>query len=263
MSESTIKVEYDGRICILTLNAPDTLNAMTDPMGEEFKEAIEKIKNNPKPKVLVITGAGRAFSAGGNLDKIIKNVGVNPARSKKESFDFYRLFLSVTDLQIPTIAAINGHAVGAGGCLAVACDMRFAAKGAKIGFTFIKLGLNPGMGAEYLLTRTIGSSKTFELLMTGDIIPVEEVLSFGLVNNIYEKDELMDKVMALARKIANMPAMPIRAIKETVQIANSASLDDILHKQAAYQALCYQGNDVVEGITAIREKRDPVFSDEE
>lgn len=261
MSEPLVKIEHKGKVSVLTLNDPQKLNAMSDLMSVQFSEIIDDIKNDPKTKVLVVTGAERAFSAGGNLDKILGNVGVDPAKSKMESFAFYRSFLKIYDLTIPTIAAVNGAAVGAGGCLAMACDMRFASDTARMGFTFIKIGLNPGMGAEYLLTRAIGASRTYELLMTGDIISAEEALNRGLVNRLYPREELLPSVMTIAENISKMPALPLKAIKEAVRASETSTMDDILHKQAAYQAICYQGDDVAEGIQAIKEKRPPRFED--
>ncbi len=255
-------METKNRICVVTFNQPDKLNAMNDAMAEEFIAAIEKIKNDPGPKVLILTGAGRAFSAGGNLEKIRGNVGSNPAKRKRESFAFYNSFLRIMDLEIPTIAAINGHAIGAGACVSLACDMRIAAEDSKIGFTFAKIGLHPGMGAEYFLTRMIGRARTFELLMTGDILSAEEAFRIGLVNHLAPPEKLMEKTLELAGKIAAMPVLPIRMLKESIDAATRNTLAETLHREAAYQSLCYMTTDIAEGIDAAREKRPSNFKDE-
>jgi enoyl-CoA hydratase/carnithine racemase len=262
MSGKAVLIETKDRICTITFNQPDKLNAMNDVMAEEFRTAIHKIRMDPEPKVLILTGAGRAFSAGGNLEKMRGNVGSNPAKRKKESFAFYNSFLRIMDLEIPTIAAINGHAIGAGACVSLACDMRIAATDSKIGFTFAKIGLHPGMGAEYFLTRMIGRARTFELLMTGDILPAEEAFRIGLVNHLVPPEKLMEKALELAGKIAAMPVLPIRMLKESIDAATRNTLAETLHREAAYQSLCYMTTDIAEGIDAAREKRPSSFKDE-
>lgn len=262
MSEKTVKLEVKDRICILTLNQPEKLNFMSEEMAKDFREAVEKIRTDPEPRVMIVTGEGRAFSAGGDLKAMDGNVGGTPSFLKKKTFYFYKSFLSIMDLEIPTIAAINGHAIGAGACVSLACDMRIAANNSKIGFTFAKIGLHPGMGAEYFLTRMIGRARTFELLMTGDTISAEEAYRIGLVNHITPPEELMGKAMELAIKIAAMPVLPIRTLKEAIDVAMSSDLNATLHKQAAYQAICYLSNDIKEGIDSVRKKRTPHFSDE-
>lgn len=262
MADQAVKTEIKDRICLLTLNRPEKLNALTDEMAKDFRETIERLKIDSEPRVMVITGAGRAFSAGGNLDKIQESIGGNPIARKKESFAFYRSFLRIMSLDIPTIAAINGHAIGAGACLPMACDMRLASSDAKIGFTFIKIGLHPGMGAEYFLNRIIGRARTFELLMTGDVITAEEAYRIGLINHITTPEELMDRAMELARKIASMPALPIKMMKESIEAAMYGGLLDTLNRQAAYQAICYMGDDIKEGVDSVREKRIAIFKDE-
>jgi enoyl-CoA hydratase/carnithine racemase len=262
MSDKVVLMETKDRICVLTFNQPDKLNAMNDEMAKAFTEAIDQLRKDPEPRVVILTGAGRAFSAGGNLDKMRANVGANPVRRKKESYSFYNKFLRIRELEIPTIAAINGHAIGAGACVSLACDMRIAADNCKIGFTFTKIGLHPGMGAEFFLTRMVGRARTFELLMTGDIISAEEAHRIGLVNHIVPPDELMNKAKELARKIAAMPSAPIRMLKDSVDAAANSTLPETLHREASYQALCYMTNDIIEGIDSTKEKRIPNFTDE-
>lgn len=262
MSEEPVKVDTEDRICILTLNQPKKLNAMTDDMAGHFGDAIKKIKEDTGLRALVLTGAGRAFSAGGDLPRMLKRVGANPIGNQKNIRSFYRTFLTIMELEIPTIAAINGHAIGAGACVSLACDMRLASEKSKIGFTFAKIGLHPGMGAEYFLTRLIGRARTFELLMTGDIISAEEAFRIGLVNHVVPDEALMDKAMELAGKIAAMPVLPIRLLKESIDTAMNDSLTDTLNREAVYQAICNMSGDIKEGIVSLQEKRPPKFTDE-
>lgn len=262
MPEKTVRLERKNRIALLTLNQPEKLNAMNDAMAADFREALEVLRTDPWFRVLVLTGAGRAFSAGGNLERMRANVGSDPIKRKKDSLAFYQSFLGIRDLQIPTIAAINGHAVGAGACLALACDMRIASENSKIGFTFAKIGLYPGMGTEYFLIRTVGRAKTFELLMTGDLVDAQEAWRIGLVNRVVPPEKLLDEALGLAEKIAVMPVLPIRLLKESIDAAQRNTLTETLQREAAYQALCYQTGDIVEGIDAVRGKRAPNFTDE-
>ena len=261
MGSQTVTLEYHDRICILTLNRPQLRNAMNEDLAEDFHEAINKIKNDHEIKTLVVTGAGKAFCAGADLKMLLRCIQTNPNSIEEAMFDFYGSFLSITDLQIPTIAAINGPAIGAGGCLALACDMRIASHEAKIGFTFIKLGLNPGMGSEYFLSRLVGTARTLELLMTGDILTADEACRIGLVNKVVSSEEMMERVMELAGKIVAMPSLPIRVIKESTYTALRSNLIDVLHKEAVYQGICYQSDNVKEGIKAIQEERKPIFYD--
>ena len=262
MATQMVTLEYQDRVCILTLNRSQQRNSMNEQLAKDFQKAVSEVKNNPKVKVLIVTGAGRAFCAGADLKIVPKWTKKGPVSVGNELFNFYRFFLCITELQVPTIAAINGPAIGAGGCLALACDLRIAAEEAKIGFTFIKLGVNPGMGSEYFLSRLMGPARTLELLMTGDILTADEALRIGLVNKVVSSKKLMEYVREFAGKLAAMPALPIRVIKESTYTAAGSTLTEVLRKEAVYQGLCFQTKNVEEGIKAIQEKRKPRFYDE-
>jgi enoyl-CoA hydratase/carnithine racemase len=262
MATETIKLEYQDNICTLFLNRPQASNSMDENMAGDFQKALEEIKEDPKIKALIVTGAGTAFCAGADLKMLSTWITANPPREEKEVFDFYQCFLGITELEIPTIAALNGPAIGAGGCLALACDMRIAAQEAKLGFTFIKLGINPGMGSEYFLSRLVGPARTLELLMTGDILTAEEALQIGLVNRVVPSKDLQEYVKKFAGRIAAMPASPVSVIKESTYTAMGSTLTDVLRKEAAYQVKFFQTDNPHEGIRAIQEKRAPRFHDE-
>jgi len=202
---NTLKLEREKRVGLLTLNRPKQRNAMDTAMAVEFRDAIARVNWLDEIKTLVLTGAGSAFTAGGDLQMFPGWVASTPLEIETSLYDFYGAFLSIRGLPIPTIAALNGSAIGAGACLALACDMRYAAESASIGFTFIRLGINPGMGAEYLLYRLVGPAKTKELLMTGDILSAEDAGALGLVNRVVPDVQLRDTVMDIARRITRMP----------------------------------------------------------
>jgi enoyl-CoA hydratase len=235
---------------------------MIEEMAHDFQGAIEEIRHDADVKVLVVTGAGRGFCAGADFSLLPRWIKAEPGLLEKELFTFYRSFLRIRNLSIPTIAALNGAAIGAGACLAAACDLRLAAREAQIGFSFIKLGLNPGMGAEFLLTRLVGPALTMELLMTGDPVDAEKALRIGLVNKVVASEELMRDTLELANRIADMPALPLKALKQLTHDAWCCDLEEILSRQAACQAICYQHDNVREGIKALQEKRRPRFGEE-
>jgi enoyl-CoA hydratase/carnithine racemase len=239
MSSSTVLVEFEDSICTLTLNRPEKRNAMNGSLASDFKDAISEIRNEDRARALIVTGSGSAFCAGGDLTYFPTVFQPGSEIAEKGMFDFYSSFLCVTDLPFPTIAAINGPAFGAGACLAVACDMRLAARRAQIAFNFVKLGMSPGMGAEYFLTRLVGPSRTMELLMMGDVIDAEDAFQMGLVNKVSESDALMDHAMAFAGKLADMHPLPVRIIKESSHLAMNSSLTDVLRREAHYQSLCF------------------------
>lgn len=262
MATGTVTLEIKNRIGLLTLNQPENLNAMNAEMAADFKEVIHGLKNSSEAKALVLTGAGRAFSAGGNLNLMKSMLGQDPGAYKENIYGFYRSFLSIMELKIPTIAAVNGPAMGAGACVALACDMRIASNNSRIGFTFARIGLHPGMGAEYFLPRIVGRAKTCELLMTGDIIGAEEALEIGLLNHVVPPEELMDRAMGLAERLAAMPTLTIRMLKESIDAAIVSDLEATLNREAAYQGMCHLTDDMREGVQAMMEKRPPRFKDE-
>jgi len=257
----TITLEHEAHVGLLILNRPQQRNAMDTAMAAEFRDAMDRIKQLTDIKVLVVTGAGSAFTAGGDLQMFPGWVESTPMEIETALYDFYGAFLSIRRLPIPTIAAVNGSAIGAGACLALACDMRFAAESASIGFTFIRLGINPGMGAEYLLYRLVGPAKTKELLMTGDILSAEDAGAVGLVNRVIPDARFKETVMGIARRIAGMPGLPLKVIKENTDGAHRGSLSDTLHKEAVYQGITFQEANFQEGIQAMLEKRAPEFKD--
>jgi len=262
MEYSTLVLEKIEEVMVLRLNLPEALNPMTHEMAQEFPQAIEQIGKDPEIKGLILTGNGEAFSAGGNLKIMMQRTEVPPFRHKEELRQFYRSFLRIRTLKIPTIAAVNGYAIGAGACLVLACDIRIASEKAKFGFTFVKLGMHPGMATTFLLPRIVGMSKAYELLATGDIIDAAEAYRIGMVSKVVKAEELMPTARGLAKKIASMPMVALKMMKESIYInSEEPSMEVALDKEAAQQALTFTTGDVKEGITAAMEKRKAKYSD--
>jgi enoyl-CoA hydratase/carnithine racemase len=262
MEYSTISLEKTEEILVLRLNLPETLNPMTPEMAVEFRQAIEQIGGDQGIRGLILTGSGTAFSAGGNLRVMQQRTEVPPFRHKEEIRRFYRSFLSIRSLTIPTIAAVNGYAIGAGACLVLACDIRIASEKAKLGFPFVKIGMHPGMAATYLLPRVVGTAKAYELLSTGDIIDAVEAHRLGILNRVVKAEELMPAALELAGKISSLPMVAAKTMKESIYINfEEPDIEVALDREAAHQALTFTTGDIKEGIAAAIEKRRAKYSD--
>jgi enoyl-CoA hydratase len=255
-----IEVATDGSVAEIVLNRPETRNAMTAAMGREIRDAVGELNASDAVRAVIVRGAGQAFSAGGDLDMLEQRAADDPEANRRAMRAFYALYLSIRELRAPSIAAVNGHAIGAGACFAIACDLRYAATRAKLGFTFVKLGLHPGMAATYLLPRLVGPAVAADLLLTGAILDATEAARIGLVNAAVD-----DPVAAAREKAAAIAACAPIAVAQTkasLRGAFTRSLDDALEAEARAQAIDYATGDLREGIAAVRGKRDPVFTGE-
>ena len=262
MSFETIILEKKEGIATITLNRPDKLNAWSSQMSQEFGNALRDIDNDDNVRVVVITGAGRAFCAGadlGGFDAAIK-AELSPARRVRD--ETKRDVLGSTDIRrmpIPFIAAINGHAVGVGLTLTLACDIRIASDRAKLGAIFARVGLIPEFGSTYNLPQIVGIAKACELVFTGKIIDAAEAEKIGLVNQMVPHDELMTATMELARNIAHMPPFAVQMAKLSLY----QGLDSTLQTQAIWERFVQNylkyTEDHAEAVRAFLEKREPVF----
>jgi enoyl-CoA hydratase len=213
---------------------------------------------------VVLTGAGEAFSAGGDLEFIqsMADAGLadpgGPTRKRNRDAmrDFYGLFLAVRELPCPSVAAINGAAVGAGLCVALACDLRVAARDARLGLNFTRLGIHPGMGATWTLPRLVGPAHAADLLLTGRTIDGDEAARIGLVNRCTPRATVLEDALRLARALA------ARGTRHALARSLDATLDDQLDFEAARQAECYETRDMQEGLAAARERRAARFRGE-
>lgn len=251
-------IEESG-IARITLDRPDQRNAMTPAMGEEVRAAVEQINASETARVAIIRGAGRAFCSGADLANLAHEAG-NESESEGLGGEgnFYRLFLSIGELRVPSIAAINGHAIGAGLCFALGADLRVMHTKAKVGMTFVRLGIHPGMGGTWNLPRLVGQPKAAELLYTGRLVEAGEALSIGLVNAI-AGDDFDDTVEALATSIRDNAPIAVAAVKATLREGERRTLEESLEVESAAQAMTFRTDDAAEGIAAIREKRRASF----
>ncbi len=251
-------------VVTVTLNSPETRNAMTPAMGDDLRRAVEEIRADAAARVVVITGAGKAFSSGGDLGMLARDAGLSTDADSPTMAgsprDFYSRFLSIRSLPMPTIAAINGHAIGAGLCFALACDLRIAAADAKMGMTFTKLGIHPGMGATYFLPRLIGTARACELFFTGRVIDAAEAERLGILSRVVARDAFAAAVRALAEEIAAAGPVAVRMTKRAIYRGPEHSLEDMLDFESLQQSFTFTTADAREGITAVMEKRAPRFT---
>lgn len=250
--------KHDG-IVTLTLNRPESLNAMTVDMGDEFAQFVQELKQDQEARVLILTGAGRAFCAGGAKGNLQSRTSGDASRNTEPPKVFYNRFLSLRQLEIPTIAAINGHAVGAGFCVALACDMRIAAADAKMGLNFVRLGIHPGMAGTYTTPRIVGMAKACEVIFTGKLYSGEEACAMGLVNRVVPTGKALDEAMSLAREIAANAPIAVRLAKKALYKNDADLLDAAIEIESEYQAYTWTTEDAKEGVTAMTEKRTPKF----
>ena len=264
MSGFLLYEESEG-IVTLTMNRPEERNALTEEHQMlEFVQVCERIKRDPSVKVLILTGAGSAFSAGGNVKSMRDKKGFS-AGSPVEIRDAYRngiqqIPLALYELDVPTIAAVNGPAIGAGMDITCMCDLRVASDRAIFASSFVKLGIVPADGGAWLLSRTVGQTKALEMMLTGDAIDANEARAIGLVTKVVPHESLMQEARALAQRIAVNPARTLRLSKRLLRESQHVSLATSLEIAAAYQALAHYTKDHDEAVRAFLEKRKPEFT---
>jgi enoyl-CoA hydratase/carnithine racemase len=244
MEYREILFERRDHIAIMTLNRPDIRNAITDQaIIDEIVEVCRSVQADDSIRVLIITGAGSAFSAGGNIKEMRAKTGMfsgDPAQLR-ESYrnGIQRIPLALHRLDVPTIAAVNGPAIGAGCDLTCMCDLRIASEAARFGETFATVGLIPGDGGAYWLPRAVGFAKALELAFTCRIIDAAEALRIGLVSEVAPADRLMERCLAVAGEIARQPGRVLRMAKRLFYLAQGKTLEETLELSAAFQALCH------------------------
>lgn len=247
-------------VVVLTLHNPALRNAMTDEVTRAWQERLEEVRHDPEARVLVVTGTGTAFSSGGNTAWIASEPDATVARLRERMEAFYRDWLAVMEVQIPTIAAINGPAIGAGLCLALACDIRYAATDAKLAMPFVKLGMHPGMLATHLLPQAVGVARARELLLTGRTVLGEEAERIGLVTAALPAEQVLTAALDTAARIAANAPVATRLTKLALQTGGHATAEAALHWEALAQAVTLTTDDLQEGIAAARERRTPRFT---
>ena len=259
MAPLVLLSEIKAGVYRLTLNDETSLNAMGEEMAREFSLLIEKLAAIPELRALVLQGAGKAFSAGGRLDMLQEKIALSFEENERRMLEFYRHFLSFTKLGVPTIAACNGSAIGAGLCLACAADFRICVSQAKFGFTFSRLGLHPGMGATFFVPRVLGAAKARELLFSGRVIGADEALRIGLVSEVVESPALEQAVMRLVEELLGCGPRALRSLRTTLDRDCERELSESLALEARAQAHSYADPEFAEGLQAVREKRPACF----
>ncbi|MCC4250825.1 crotonase/enoyl-CoA hydratase family protein [Sphingobium naphthae] len=264
MSGPFLIIERENAIATVTLNRPSERNAISRP------EYIEEIRNfcadatrDPSLKAVIVTGAGSAFCAGGNVKDMRDKAGIfegSPYTLRNRYRDgIQQIPLALYELEVPTIAAINGPAIGAGLDLACMCDVRIASQGALFAESFVKLGIVPGDGGAWLLPRIVGNARAALMTLTGDAIDTTTALDYGLISQVVPPENLLATARAVAQRIAANPGHALRLTKRLLREGQDMKLGPLLELSAAYQALAHHTADHEEAVNAFLEKRSPRF----
>jgi 2-(1,2-epoxy-1,2-dihydrophenyl)acetyl-CoA isomerase len=261
MTYKCLLYEVKDGIATLTLNRPERLNALGDTLRDDLLDAVTRTAADADVRVMVLTGAGKGFCAGGDVKAMDESRQAGRERPVLDKIapSRDRTLLAMRDAPQPIIAAINGAAAGAGMNLALACDLRIASTAAKFSQAFVGRGLHPDWGGTYFLPRVVGMAKACELIFTGDLIDAQEALRLGLVSQVVAPEELMTVVHGLARKIAAGPPLAIRLAKRALYHNADCDLRQALEFETFAQNVCQDTEDAREGVRAFVEKRAPVF----
>lgn len=260
---SQVLLNKTGLIATLTLNNPERRNALTAEMVEIFPNLLADIANDQTIRVVIVTGAGKDFCSGADFSMIpnlSQKVGGGSQGARNAARLIYDTFLGLLDLPQPTIAAVNGAAVGGGLGIALACEIRVVANEAKLGANFSRLGIHPGMGISRLLPSLIGDEAAAELLLTGELIDGAEAVRLGLARYATPREQVLVTAQELAARIAAAAPLATRAIKQTLALVRRRLIADVLDREADLQAQLSQSADAREGIMAMMQKRQPNFS---
>jgi 2-(1,2-epoxy-1,2-dihydrophenyl)acetyl-CoA isomerase len=266
MTLTDVRYSAEGPIATITLDRPEARNAYSDAMIEGLVAALDTAESDASVRCIVITGAGKAFHAGGDLKQMREGSGMfagGPVELRRQYVEgIQRIPRRLARCDKPIVAAINGPAIGAGLDLACMCDIRIVARGVKMGSTFVKVGLVPGDGGAYVLARTIGFSRALALVLTGRLVDADEALAMGLVHDVVEPDALMATARRWAEEIAANSPLAVRMTKRAAYRSWDLDLDTALELAASFQGMVQNTADHREAVAAILEKRDPAFKGE-
>lgn len=257
MSENAVLFNKEGKIATIILNRPEVMNSMNQELIEGITMALAQASDDKEIKAVVLTGQGKAFCAGGDLNYLLSLTDQISARDfiKKTG----KLISIIMEMDKPVIAMVNGIAAGAGFNLALACDIVICAQSARFAQSFAKVGLVPDCGGLYLLPRVLGMHKAKELMFTADILNAETAYGLGIVNKVVSDAELKDTVYEFANRLSDGPSIALSMIKSMVNRSHKLDLESTLEYEANLQAICMQTADHQEGIAAFKAKRAPIF----
>ncbi|NOY93911.1 MAG: enoyl-CoA hydratase/isomerase family protein [Deltaproteobacteria bacterium] len=258
MDDSPVLFEVDDHVGLIRLNQPTLRNSMRPELLEAFTRVLAEASACAELRCLVITGSGSCFSAGADLESALA-VEADGLLPHERSYAMYAPFLRVLDVELPVLAAMNGHAVGGGFGLALLCDIRVANRGAKYGANFARLGLHPGLGISYLLPRLVGASRAAEMLFTGQLIRGDEAERIGLVSRAVDADEVLPVTLELAHRIAAAAPLAVRSMKRSLYRGLEWDVRRAAALEAGPQAETLATADAKEGVAALLEKREPEF----
>lgn len=255
--QPTVLYEQAEGVATITLNRPQVYNAFNEQLHRELRQALTSAERDPAVRALVLTGAGRAFCSGQD----IKDVAVDGSRSLGDSVRerYNGLILHLRRLPKPIVAAVNGVAAGAGFSLALACDLRVAADTARFVAAFVNIGLVPDSGLSFFLPRLVGPARAAELCMLGGTLDAPTALGYGMLNRVVPAEELAGAARELAARLASGPALALGLIKRSLELSQSASLEQVLDYEAQAQQIAGSSPEYREGVAAFREKRTPNF----
>lgn len=262
-----LSYQKNGGIVTLTMNRPALRNAISDMDAvEAFVEACKRIELDLSVRAVIVTGAGPVFSSGGNLKTMRDSLGSGLGEPIQSRYAYrngiQRIPLALYNLEVPTIAAVNGPAIGAGCDLACMCDIRIAAESASFAESFVKVGIIPGDGGAWLLPRVVGMSKASEMAFTGETMNAAEALACGLVSKVVADERLLDEANTLAARIAANPGHVLRMTKRLLREGQHTRLETLLELSAGFQALAHHTDDHAEALDAFASKRSPKFKSE-
>ncbi len=259
MQFKNLQFDIEEGICILTLNSPETMNALSSEMIKELGVAIDMISADKQVRVLVISGNQKVFAAGGDIKAM---VSCNPEQARAYIEPIHQVFNRIANLPVPTIAAVEGFAFGGGVELCLTCDFRIAADTAKFGFPEINLGIFPAAGGSQRLPRLIGSRLTKRLMFTGDTIGAETALSYGLIDQVTTSEQLMKIVKEFALPLSKKPPLAMMKLKESIQQGVNIDINTALRMEIDKCCSLFATKDQKEGMNAFMERRKAVFKGE-
>jgi enoyl-CoA hydratase/carnithine racemase len=254
-----VHVERDGAVVTLIMDDARRKNAMSPELGDALAARVHALKDDRSVRAVVLTGAGDAFSAGGDLAMLERLRSVSFAEARAFMSGFYQRYLTIAELSVPVVAAVRGAAIGAGLCVALACDLLVLDENSRLALNFVQLGLHPGMGATYLVPRRVGAQRAAELLLTGRRFSGREAAAWGMALEALPADRVLARAGELATLIAAQAPLAVRALKAELGLDRGALLS-ALDREAHEQAVSYASADLGEGLRAVSDKRAPVFT---